>query len=216
MFHCVKLTCYGMPGYMKQILRSLLPALFWLALAASPVRAQTGSGVSIETPSAGEALQGIVAITGSTAVEGFGYAELAFAYAGDSTGTWFLIATLTSPVEADTLASWDTTAITDGNYMLRLRVYLADDSTRDAVVTRLRVRNYTAIETPTPAPTAKQPTSIPSITPTSTPFPTPTPLPTNEAILTRSDVSVSVGLGGIVAVLLLALLSLYLWLRRKL
>ena len=194
----------------------LLLVLPWLGLSTSPVRAQADSGISIENPSAGEALQGIVTITGTNNAQGFGYSEVEFAYSNDSTGTWFLIATNTSPTTGGVLGTWDTTTITDGNYRLRLRVHLEDGSLRDAAIPNLRVRNYTAVETPTPAPTARQPTRVPTITLTPTLFPTPTMLPTNAAILTRSEITWSAGLGGAVAILILAIISLYLWLRRKL
>jgi len=146
---------------------------------------------------------------------GFLFSEVAFAYAGDTTGTWFLIAALNNQVTEGTLATWDTTTITDGNYILRLRVYLDDGSFHDVTVRNLRVRNYTPVETPTPAPTSIRPTLVPTITLTPTPFPTPTLLPTNPAILTPANVSMSVGYGGLAAIILLIVLGSYLWLRRK-
>lgn len=161
-------------------------------------------------------MQGIVTITGTTDIQGFSYSEVEFAYSSDPTGTWFLIATNNDPITGGTLGTWDTTTITDGNYRLRLRVHLEDGSLRDAAIPNLRVRNYTAVETPTPAPTARQSTRVPTITLTPTLFPTPTLLPTNEAILTRSEISWSAGLGGAAAILVLAIISLYLWVRRKL
>jgi hypothetical protein len=186
---------------------------FLAAVAIRSVAAQVGRG--IDSPQQGEVLQGVVTIRGSSNGTGFLSSEIDFAYAGDTTGTWFLIATSTQPVDSDILATWDTTTITDGNYNLRLRVYLTDGSHLDATVPDLRVRNYTPVETPTPAPTALQPTPVPTTTLTPTPFPSPTALPPNPAVMTPADVSTSLAYGGLGAVLLLVLLGIYLWLRRK-
>ena len=191
-----------------------------LLLMVRPVAAQTATAPSpaITSPAAGQAVQGIVTVSGTSAATGFASAELAFAYAGDPTGTWFVIAASTLPVSQGTLATWDTTTITDGNYNLRLRVSLADGTFSDVLVGNLRVRNYTPVETPTPVPTSPQaptPTPTPTITPTATPYPTPTQLPPNPAEIAPADVWVSVGYGGVAAMALILLLGAYLWLRRK-
>jgi hypothetical protein len=184
-----------------------------VALAVRPVGAQ--AGLVIDTPRQGDVLQGIVTIKGSSNIKGFQSSEVAFAYSGDTTGTWFLIATGNQAIEQDTLATWDTTTITDGNYDLRLRISLTDGSFMDALAPNLRVRNYTAVETPTPAPTAQQPTLTPTITLTSTPFPSPTAVPLNPAVLTPLDLSRSLAYGGLAAVLFLIILAIYFGLRRR-
>ena len=200
---------------MTRAYRILFLSIFLTVVHVMQVGAQTEGELIIKTPQAGEALQGIVTINGSVNMAGFLFSEVAFAYAGDTTGTWFLIAALNNQVTEGTLATWDTTTITDGNYILRLRVYLDDGSFHDVTVRNLRVRNYTPVETPTPAPTSIRPTLVPTITLTPTPFPTPTLLPTNPAILTPANVSMSVGYGGLAAIILLIVLGSYLWLRRK-
>jgi hypothetical protein len=200
------------------MIRSYAIILMIFLIAVMPVRhinAQADIEPKISSPEAGSALQGIVTITGSDNLAGRLYSEISFAYIGDTTATWFFIARIGESVEEGTLANWDTTRITDGNYVLRLRVYLGNDSYRDAGITNLRVRNYTPIETPTPAPTAIKPTLVPTITATPAPFPTPTFLPPNQAIITSGDVFQSVAFGGIGAVILLFILGFYLWLRRK-
>jgi hypothetical protein len=190
---------------------------FWMVLAAPiPVlHAQPGDPVII-MPRPEEALQGLVQITGSSDVPGFAFSEISFTYAVDSTGTWFLIAADTQPVADGALAIWDTTAISDGEYVLRLRVTLTDGSSHDAIIPGLRVRNYTPVETPTPAPVVPDATSRPTITPTSTPVATPTNLPHNPAELGPMDVSASLLYGGMTAVVIFVIISVYLWLRRKL
>ena len=198
---------------MTRIGKLLLLIPFLAAVAVRSVAAQ-GQPI-ILSPRQGEVLQGTVTITGSSAETGFLSSEVDFAYAGDTTGTWFLVAAASQPVDSNTLATWDTTTITDGNYNLRLRVYLKDGTHLDAIIPDLRVRNYTPVETPTPAPTAILPTLTPTDTLTPTPFPTPTPLPVNPAVLTRADISTSLVYGGLGAVILIIILGIYFWLRRN-
>ncbi len=154
-------------------------------------------------------------IRGSSSVTGFQSSEVDFTYTGDPTGTWFLISQSSQPVDSGTLATWDTTTITDGNYNLRLRIILNDGSNMDVIISNLRVRNYTPVETPTPAPTVIEPTLTPTDTITPTPFPSPTPLPVNPAVLTPADISASFVYGGVAACVLIIIFGLYLWLRRK-
>jgi len=198
---------------MNRIGNMLLLITFLAAVTVRSVAAQAAP--VIQSPMQGEVLQGMVTIKGSSDETGFLSSEIDFAYAGDTTGTWFLVSTGSQPVDSDTLATWDTTTITDGNYNLRLRVFLSDGTYLDAITSNLRVRNYTPIETPTPAPTAIQPTLTPTNTLTPTPFPTPTLLPINPAVLTQTEFSTSLAYGGLGAVTLIVILGIYLWLRRK-
>jgi len=200
---------------MTRVAKLLFLAFFLMAVVARPVAARTGLQPVVIKPRAGEVLQGMLTVTGSSDVPGFLSAEIAFAYSGDMTGTWFLLAASSQPVEEGTLATWDTTTISDGDYVLRLRVTLTDGSYLDATVPDLRVRNYTPVETLTPASTAPQATLAPINTPTATPYPTPTPLPPNPAELTPTNVWLSIGYGGLGAFLLFGIISVYLWLRRK-
>jgi hypothetical protein len=204
--------------------------LIWITLAfpALVQNAQTGSPV-INSPRPGDVLQGVITIAGSDDLVGFVSAEVSFTYADDPTGTWFLIASMNLPDTDGMLTTWDTTVITDGNYVLRLRVNLTDGSAQETTVPGLRVRNYTPVETPTPAAlvaTATFPTAIfltaiptatiiPTITITPTPFPTPTPMPNNPATLTFSDLYTSIFHGGMAVIISFILVGLYIWLRRK-
>lgn len=108
----------------------------------------------VDSPKQGEIIQGLVSITGNTEIVGFQSCEVLFAYAVDNTDTWFLIQQSNEMVKDGTIATWDTTTITDGNYRLMVRVYLDDNSTTETIITGLRVRNYTSAETSTPAPTS--------------------------------------------------------------
>jgi hypothetical protein len=148
-------------------------------------------------------------------VSGFASAEISFTYADDSTGTWFLIASSDQPVTDGTLTTWDTTILTDGDYVLRLRVSLADGSYQDIVVLGLRVRNYTAAETATPLALSSQVAPTLIFTPTVTLIPTPTSLPQNPAAISVDEVSQSVLYGGVAAIIGFLIFGLYLWQRRK-
>ena len=185
-------------------------------LAAVAVGTVTAQGLpAIISPQQGEVLQGTVTIRGSSTETGFQSFEVDFAYTGDTTGTWFLISQSSQAVDLGTLATWDTTTITDGNYDLRLRIILNDGTPLDVIISALRVRNYTPIETPTPAPTVIKPTLTPTDTLTPTPFPSPTPLPVNPAVLTTLDISASLAYGGLGAVALIIIFGIYFWVRRN-
>jgi len=176
-------------------------------------------------------VQGQVTISGASAVPGFFYYEVAFAYTGDPTGTWFLIEESFNPVQDGPLAAWDTFAITDGVYDLRLLITLVDGSQLETIVRGIRVRNYSQIETSTPTepPTATitptidrtqafVPSNTPTITPTPTETPLPptvTPLPRNPAELVPQQLGDSLlrGAAGTLAAFLL--LGIYTSLRRR-
>ncbi len=170
---------------------------------------------TVVSPGPGAALQGTVTITGTSDAIGFVSYELAFAYPDDPAGTWFLIAQSNRAVRNGILAEWDTTAITDGKYILRLLVFLDDGTSLELRVPDLRVRNYTPLETPTPGPaTAPATEGWPAATP-SIPVPTLTSLPANPAALTTSHILSSLGYGALAAVSVLLVLSLYLRARKS-
>ena len=167
-------------------------------------------------------MQGQVAVTGTTDIPNFESAELAFAYASDPTGTWFLIRKMTDPVSGGVLATWDTTSISDGDYVLRLQVSLTYSSTKQVSVP-VKIRNYTALATASPTATATQPALqvptpmliAPSDTPTPAPLPTATLLPPNSAEVTVSEVYNGFWRGALVALALLLLGGILIRLRRN-
>ena len=107
----------------------VITALFGMLVQASWVAAQSGdvAGVEITAPAFGSPIQGTVEIIGSTIIEGFISWEITFGYASDTTGTWFLIAEGNESISSGELTQWDTTTITDGDYNLRLTVFLEGD-----------------------------------------------------------------------------------------
>src|SRR5215216_9295 len=129
----------------------LLPFVFFL------LAAQESPPVAITSPAPGEILRGQVTITGKVDVPSFVTAQVDFAYASDpTTGTWFNIQTFSQPPADSTLATWDTTSITDGDYVLRLRVNFEDGTCQDATVP-LKIGNEML-----PTPTA-EPSSTPEV-----------------------------------------------------
>ena len=200
--------------------------LIFLLLAFSPhqVHAQEEPQLAITSPQESQVVQGQVVISGSVTVLGFSSYELAFAYADDSTQTWFNLESSSLPIFEGQLGTWDTSTLTDGDYDLRLRVFLLDGTVRETTVTGLRVRNYTPVPTATPTVT---PTTIARFAPptaqlvapapaTVTPsLPTPTALPPNPASLTEISISGALGRGAALALLLFLGFGLILRLRRE-
>lgn len=207
-------------------LRVSISALSMVAMLfmALPAFAQ-GAGPQITSPADGQYVQGQLPVKGTTDVPNFASAELDFAYASDQAPTWFTIQTASTPVNDQVISIWDTTAITDGDYILRLRVTLTDGSTQD-VTESVKVRNYTALPSPTPAVTAtpvpvvEVPTAIiivPTDTPTAAPLPvlpTPTALPPNPAGVTTNEVFSGFWKGALFVAVLVVVLAALMRLRR--
>ncbi|MBI5935861.1 MAG: hypothetical protein HY867_19320 [Chloroflexi bacterium] len=210
-------------------MRWFLAGTLTLALTLLPLRAfaQAQTAIRIAAPASGETLSGLVNVMGTSAADGFASAELSFAFASDSTSTWFLIYQTASPVTDGLLAAWDTTLVTDGDYHLRLRVILQDGSILESLVTGLRIRNQLPTETPTPTYTA-EPTATtefippstplpptPQPAPTSTRLPTPTPLPPNPATVSESQIYVFLFRAVLVTLLAFILITTILRFRRS-
>lgn len=191
-------------------IRLFLPfVLFLLAAQDSPP-------IAITSPVANEVLHGEVTIIGSTDAPNFASAQLDFKYASDSRSpdalsgadSWFPLAALSQPALASPLYLWNTASITDGEYILRLRVTLTDGTFQEVTVP-ITIQNDAPILTPTPTVTSTPESFIgmqiptpfllaASPTPTEIPRPTPTPLPPNPASLTQSTILTSLGRGAIV------------------
>ncbi|HEY9151917.1 MAG TPA: hypothetical protein VIN60_03455 [Anaerolineales bacterium] len=207
----------------------LFAAIVAMAFFPSVVVAQGTNSPVITAPVAGQILQGKVSVTGTTDIPNFASAELDFAYASDSTGTWFLIQTFSQPVANSTIATWDTTSISDGDYILRLHVMLQDGSSQDASV-KVTVQNdaplstatSTAfpITTSTPAFTPQPSMSTPMIivaspTPTSPPiFLTPTALPPNPVEVQTNEIYAGIQRGALIIIGLFVFFGVLIRLRR--
>jgi len=171
--------------------------------------------VNIFSPQPGEAIQGVVEVTGNAVINDFQTYELSFAFKEDPTNTWFTIQIGTDQVREGTLGEWNTNGLTDGTYSIRLKVNDRQGQSVEEIVGDLRLRNYTAIETSTPGPQLPEETSQ---VPTSTPapaVPTPTALPPNPAILKPETITQSIHRGAVFAILFMAGLGLYSWAGRR-
>ncbi len=176
----------------------------------------------ISSPGNDESLSGIVIISG-TAPSAW---DLSFSFAENPVDAWFPIAQSTEPVFAGALASWDTTTITDGFYVLRLRLS-GTEAAQDFKI-NLRVRNYSPAETATPGPTLTvlpTSTSLPNpeivvaATATFTPAPSPTmpgPLSPNPAVLKPEAIALNFGKGAFGVAVVFVFFGLLFSLSRKL
>jgi len=184
--------------------------------------------IEISYPKPGASLRGLVEIQGQMDVPGFASAELAFTFdadASDPAASWFPIQTFPQPIQNPILAAWDTTALTDGDYAIRMRVTLQDGTFQDVVVTGLKVRNDEVIPTVTVPPTLAdfnfQPLNETSQAPsaqTATPvmaYPTSTPLPANPASLSNSSIVNIFWKSALAAVLIFAFFAFVLRLRKN-
>jgi hypothetical protein len=201
----------------------LVLALFFFAQTAD---------VSIISPLSGDTLRGQVDIVGNLNVPNFASAELAFSYAesaSNSAANWFTIQTFPQPPVDPTIAIWDTTSLTDGNYTLHLRVFFQDGSSKDIVVSDLKIRNdvpLSASATPTvtessdsimidPLPISSPAATLTVQAVTALPtFSSPTPLPANPASVTSSSIYLNFARGAFVVFVLFLFFSLILRLRK--
>jgi hypothetical protein len=200
----------------------LMNLRFSLFLVLFLIAAQDNPPLAITSPAPDELLRGQVTVTGKVEFPSFLSAGLDFAYASNPTDTWFNIQTFSQPMTDSTLAVWDTTTITDGDYILRLRVNFEDGSFQEVTVP-IKIGND-VLPTPTPEPTVTpEPETIliptpfllaASPTPTALPRPTPTPLPPNPVSLGQNQIYASLGRGALVILGLFALAGLIVRVRR--
>jgi len=207
-----------------RLVRHFMRKKIWLPLVAILlIAAQDPLSIGIISPRPGETVSGQVTVTGITDVIGFTSSQLDFSYASNSTDTWFALQTSSLPEVDAPLAVWDTTMISDGEYILRLRVYV-NDGTFQEVLIPIKIQNDTPIPTstavgdpsagleggqvPTPFLLASSPT------PTRTPRPTPTPFPSNGAELKQNDVYMSLVRGTLVILGMFILAGLMIRFRR--
>jgi hypothetical protein len=182
-------------------------------------------GVTLTSPQPGDVLRGQVEILGSMDVPNFSSAELAFSFTGsDSADSWFPIQTFPQPKLDSPLAVWDTTSVTDGDYVLHLRVFLQDGTSQDAVITDLKIRNDVPLPTETPTEIfeistpllpEENVTAAPPLPTQTLSFNQPTSLPVNPASINRDEISSTFIRGALIALVSFLLISLLLRLRKN-
>jgi hypothetical protein len=197
------------------MVKNILIASFILISNLS--RALVSIDAEITSPRESDVLKGAVEIIGTAAGENFDSAELAYAYADSENPSWFAIASITQPMNVATLATWDTTQISDGNYQLKLTVSYSDGTNTEFIVSRLLVRNYSEVElTPTGIPTETTVAQV--ITNTAMPIEV-TPFPENRAALSVETVRRNLKTGAIIGIICILGLGLYavvrIWKRRS-
>jgi hypothetical protein len=169
------------------------------ALAAGPARDVTAAPAwqqgqaAITAPASNSKVSGVVQVTGSATHPDFQRYELAWADDPNKSDSWVVFATIQASIENGVLATWNTTQVPDGLYILRLRVVRKDGNYDEVIVRGVQVANSSQPEaTPTalPGPTIPpEPTiGVPALPtpeliiqpPTSTPQP-PTPTPASSS-----------------------------------
>lgn len=194
--------------------------LFFLVGSTRPPLEGLSSGGQIRAPLGGEALQGSIAVEGSTG-ENIQSAELSYAY--EDGNDWFLLFQTSTPVDG-VFSWWDTTLISDGDYQLRLVVIYKDGVQTETIVHGLRVRNYSLVETATPAlqtetPQMTEMAATPTATPTPAPVFTATAMPANPLTIHYDDLRKSAATGVFIAGIVIGLLVIFArfsaWLRGR-
>lgn len=144
---------------------------------AAPARQAEGEP-AVTAPRPFETLAGVVNILGTANHPALRRYEVAFAYDPNPTNTWFTFAESAQPVTGGVLAVWDTTAIADGVYAVRVRVFWGERNTlAETVIPGLRVQN---IEPTAPPPPTATPIVLPA---TPTPPVELLPRPTEAALI---------------------------------
>jgi hypothetical protein len=200
-------------------------AMIQLLLSLSLILFAQTAELSVTSPQTGQTLRGSVEITGNLNVPNFSSAELTFSYAASNPvdSSWFSIQTFSQPVQGPVLAVWDTSALTDGDYTLRLRVFFQDGTSQDILINDLKIRNDQPLPTitPTVTATATPPPFVPKPTSTRPPdavsisFPSSTPMPVNPASVTLPAIYSTFGRGALAVLALFIFFSLILRLRKK-
>jgi hypothetical protein len=188
---------------------SALLALSLVPVVAAPnARDCSGGNAAILTPASGSTVGGIVQIEGTASLGGeFQYYKLEVAPVG--TDAWGnLVGEARQQVVNGQLGVWDSAAVSDGSYMIRLRVVDPTGNYCEAVATNINVQNSrpTDVPTPTEAPTPEEteappiqnavPTPVPTIATEGTGTPAPTVTPP-RAGPSRTPQPGSGGIGGI-------------------
>jgi hypothetical protein len=108
----------------------------------------------ITSPTEGQAISGLVTISGSADHPDFARWELAYGPDPNPSDAWQPFAEGQQAVVNGTIGTWNTGVIADGGYMLRLRVIRKDSNYSEAFVRGLQVSNSAPIGTPTSIPPA--------------------------------------------------------------
>lgn len=193
----------------------LLFTLIHLGMTIAHAQDEVQPFVDIIQPLPGEAAQGLIQVTGTIEVEDLVSFSLEFAYHDGNNQSWFGINRGDTSISEGILGEWDTSSIPDSNYDLRLTVTRETAEPIVLIIEGIRVRNYSAIETNTPAPTNILPTQTPSLVESVTAIPTvevrpsPTALSPNPAAITGGDIQKNLIKGAVGGIAIFILFLIY-------
>jgi hypothetical protein len=139
-------------------------------LAASPFFQDSQDLAEITTPAAGATVQGTIQIIGSADHPAFQFYVVEVSPEGQE--AWQFVTDGTNPVVNGPLATWDTIALPDGAYRIRLRVVRLDGNYSETFAQPVTVNNSQPLPTDTPAVQVTPTPATPTVTPTALP-PTP-------------------------------------------
>ena len=108
----------------------------------------------LTSPTEGQTLTGLVAVSGSADHPEFARWELAYGPDPNPNDAWQPFASGDQPILNGTIGTWNTGVIADGQYALRLRVIRKDSNYEEAFVRGLQVSNSAPVGTPTSIPPA--------------------------------------------------------------
>ena len=201
------------------MIKTLLLRLVLPLMMIFPSVNQITPGLYVLSPTGGQIVAGTVEVKGSVPDDDFDHADVSYAFSDETVSNWFLISRLDQTVHDETLALWDTTTITDGTYKLKVTVFRKNGSSSEVLIENLRVGNYTHYDLPTATATntaviAETPSAGETLEPTVVMAALPTALPKNPASIDEDDFKLSLISGVTLAVLVLAVLGVYVLFRR--
>jgi hypothetical protein len=192
----------------KSVVAGTILALWSLWLLPLTVALAQGPQAEITSPLTSTQIRGRVQVKGSANHPQFDFYKVEFGPGENPSDDKMSIigAIHKEQITNNLLETWDTTAIGDGTYTLRLRVVDKTGNYKEVWVRRLSVANALPPDTPTPSAELATPTEgPPTVTPTSipatptivieqpflaaTPLPTPPPVATDAQPVTTTIVA---------------------------
>jgi PKD repeat protein len=114
--------------------------------------------IAIFSPTPGSILAGNVSVFGSAVHPQFLQYQLEYGPDPNAANLWYPAGPISfTPVVDGLLGTWNTAAIQDGTYQLRLRVYLRDGTTLSTISNNLQIRNGRPTPVPTSTPSIPRP-----------------------------------------------------------
>lgn len=158
-----------------------------LSLLLGPLVALAQDSVAhISSPQPGAHVREVVVVTGTAVHPRFSFYKVE--YAAEPGSNWVVIGdTYPTQVRDGVLVQWDTRAVPDGSYSLRLSVVDETGNYIEDVVRQIVVANATPAETDTPTVTGTPPEVL-TATAEAGPTLTPTPLPPTPTIVIENSI----------------------------